>query len=201
MKNDEKRWKVLKSEYLVRRPWLTARRDWVKLPSGAENPEYYVLEYPDWVNVIARTAEGDFVFVRQYRHGLGKTCLEIVAGVIDPGDESPLAAARRELSEETGYEGGEWRELSTLSANCSAMTNLTHCFVATGVEQKSAPHPEATEDLEVLLLPAESVIELLRQDRVKQALMAAPLWRYLAEEGLLQPSPPLPALRKATPGR
>ena len=49
----DKQWTVLESEYLIRRPWLTARRDRVRLPNGVENNEYYVLEYPDWVNVIA----------------------------------------------------------------------------------------------------------------------------------------------------
>ena len=54
----DKQWTVLESEYLIRRPWLTARRDWVRLPNGVENNEYYVLEYPDWVNVIALTEDG-----------------------------------------------------------------------------------------------------------------------------------------------
>ena len=46
-----KPWVTLGSEYLVRRPWLTARRDCVRLANGVVNDEYYVLEYPDWVNV------------------------------------------------------------------------------------------------------------------------------------------------------
>lgn len=95
-------WKTLKSEYIIRRPWLTARRDTVELPTGVVNDEYYVLEYPDWINVIAVTPDGRMVFVRQYRHALGQTCFEIVAGVIEKGEE-PLEAARRELLEETGY--------------------------------------------------------------------------------------------------
>ena len=97
---DPRAWKVLKSEYLYRRPWLTARRDTVQLPNGVVNDEYYILEFPDWVNVIARTIDGDFIFIRQYRPGLRRTCYEIVAGVIDPTDASPEAAARRELYEE-----------------------------------------------------------------------------------------------------
>lgn len=71
--NDPRHWEILKSDYLFRRPWLTARRDCVRLPAGVVNDEYYVLEYPDWVNVIARTKTGEFVFIRQYRHGLGQT--------------------------------------------------------------------------------------------------------------------------------
>ena len=48
-----KKWETLKSDYIIKRPWLTARRDEVKLPNGVIHDEYYVLEYPDWVNVIA----------------------------------------------------------------------------------------------------------------------------------------------------
>ena len=58
-----KKWRTLSSEYLIRRPWLTARRDKVELPDGRVNDEFYVLEYPSWVNVIAITADGRFVMV------------------------------------------------------------------------------------------------------------------------------------------
>ena len=59
------RWKTLKSEYIIKRPWLTARRDVVQLPNGEINDEFYVLEYPEWINVIAITPDDHFVFVRQ----------------------------------------------------------------------------------------------------------------------------------------
>lgn len=177
---DPRAWKVLKSEYLYRRPWLTARRDTVQLPNGVVNDEYYILEFPDWVNVIARTTDGDFIFIRQYRPGLRRTCYEIVAGVIDPTDASPEAAARRELYEETGYTGGTWREISVISCNPSNMNNLVHCFVAEGVKRTSTQHLEATEDITVHLLSEAEVRQLLENDEIKQALMLAPLWKYLS---------------------
>ena len=77
----------------------------IELPDGRRIPDYYVFEYPDWVNVIAITKEGKFVFIDQYRHGLGETDYEIPAGVAEPDDASMLAAAQRELAEETGYGG------------------------------------------------------------------------------------------------
>ena len=108
--SEDGKWDIINSEYLFRRPWLTVRHDQVRLPDGRINPEFYVLEYPDWVNVIAITEDGMFVLERQYRHGLGKTCYEIPAGVIENG-ETPLEAAKRELQEETGYGEGEWETL------------------------------------------------------------------------------------------
>lgn len=184
MEHDDKKWEILESEYLIRRPWLTARRDHVRLPDGVENKEYYVLEYPDWVNVIAITVDGKFVMERQYRHGLQWTGYEICAGVCESG-ENPLEAAKRELWEETGFGGGEWKLQMTISANTSTMTNLCHCFVATGVERISEQHLEATEDISVHLLTVDDVRNLLVGNEIRQALMAAPLWKYFAEQHLL----------------
>lgn len=182
MNKDDRKWEVLESEYLIRRPWLTARRDRVKLPTGVEIPEYYILEYPDWVNVIAITKEGQFVLVRQYRHGIGETRFEICAGVCEEGEEA-IVSAQRELYEETGYGNGNWTELMTISANASTMTNITHCYLATDVEPISTQHLEETEDLTVHLFTADEVKTLLMNDEVKQSLMAAPLWKYFALYG------------------
>lgn len=172
---------VLKSEYLFRRPWLTVRRETIELPNGHIVPEYYVLEYPDWVNTIAVTREGKYIFVRQYRHGLKQRLIELCSGVCDSSDATPLDTARRELLEETGYGGGTWRELMVISANPSTQNNMTHCFVATDVEIVSSPHLESSEDLSVVLLTEAEVREMLKRDEIKQALHAAPLWRYMAE--------------------
>jgi len=181
MVKKEKTWQVLDSEYLFRRPWLTARRDHVKLPNGTENEEYYVLEYSDWVNVIALTTDGEMLLIRQYRHGIGETHLELVAGVVDPTDDTPLDAARRELMEETGYGGGTWYEFMVLAPNASAMNNHCHTFVAVGVERLSAQHLEPTEDIDVVLMSRSRVRELLAcGDELVQALMAAPLWKFFA---------------------
>lgn len=179
MNTDDRKWEIIESEYLIRRPWLTARRDRVKLPTGVEIPEYYILEYPDWVNVIAITKEGKFVLVRQYRHGIKETRYEICAGVCETGEE-PLLSAQRELYEETGYGNGNWTKLMTVSANASTMTNITHCYLATEVERISTQHLEETEDLTVHLLSEEEIKALLLNDEVKQSLMAAPLWKYFA---------------------
>ena len=119
--------------------------------------------------------------IDQYRHGLGETAYEIPAGVVEPSDASLLDAARRELREETGYGGGEWRLLTSISANPATQNNLTHCFLATDVERIGEQQLDATEDIRVHLFSRDEVRELLRTDRIRQALMAAPLWRYFAE--------------------
>lgn len=178
---DVGKWTVLESEYLIRRPWLTARRDKVQLPSGVINPEYYVLEYPDWVNIIAITEDGRMIFERQYRHGRGEVGYEIPAGVCEPG-ETPEEAARRELLEETGFGGGTWHLNMVAAPNPSTSTNLCYSFIATGVRRLSDQHLEATEDIEVHLLYEDEVLRLMREGQIIQAPMLCSLWKYFAEK-------------------
>ena len=83
MKKPEDAWEIISSEYLHKAPWLTVRKDHVVLPNGNHIPSYYILEYPDWVNTLAITREGQFVFIRQYRHGIQETCYELCAGVCE----------------------------------------------------------------------------------------------------------------------
>lgn len=173
-----KKWDIIKSEYLIRRPWLTARRDCVRLPEGRINDEFYVLEYPDWVNVIAVTTDGDFVMVEQYRHGLGEIQTELCAGVVEAG-EHHLDAAKRELMEESGFGGGEWKLLTVLSGNPSTTNNLTYCYVAEGVSRISTQHLDSTEDVAVRIMTRKEVEDMLRKDLLKQSLMVAPLMKYL----------------------
>ena len=119
--------------------------------------------------------------IRQYRHGIGRTGTEIVAGVCEEG-EQPVDAARRELMEETGYGGGTWREIMTVSANTSTMNNICHCFIATGVELAGSQHLDRTEDIEVLLMAENDVLALLKEGGILQSLMAAPLWKHFYEK-------------------
>ena len=173
--------KTVSSKYLFRQPWLTVRHEEVELPDRRRIPDYYILEYPEWVNMIAITANGQFIFVHQYRHGLRQSFYEIPAGVCEKSDHSPMDAAKRELQEETGFGGGEWTEFMTLSANPASQTNLTHTFLARNVIPVSAQNLDPGEDLTIHLLSPDEVLELLLNGKIVQALMAAPLWKYFYE--------------------
>ncbi len=179
MADKDMKWKTLSQKYLIEKPWLTARVDKVQLPTGVIIDEYYVLEYPDWVNTIAITKDGKFVFVRQYRYAIGKTVNELCAGVVEKG-EDPMDAAKRELMEETGFGGGNWQEWMTISANPSTHTNLTHCYLATDVEPLGKQHLDQGEDLEPRIFSREEVLDMLQKGEIWQALMVAPLWKYFA---------------------
>lgn len=183
-KTPPQKWRVLASEYLHNRPWLTVRKERLQMPNGNIVPDYYVLEYANWVNIIAITPKHEFVLVRQYRHGIGKTCFELCAGVCEPEDASPLVSAQRELLEETGYGRGTWTEFMCLAPNASANTNYSYCFIAEGVEKIGEQTLEESEDLTVHLFSFDEVKSLLENGEIVQATMAAPLWKYMAKNSL-----------------
>lgn len=185
MSDKKKIWNIIKSTYINRDPWGTIRVDHVKLPNGVEIPNYYIHEYPNWVNVIAITKENKFIMVRQYRHGLQIISTELPAGVCDQTDINPMESAKRELLEETGYGNGTWKEFTVISANPGTHTNLCYCYLAINVEKISEQNLENTEDLEVLYLSIDEVKNLLFNDEIKQSMHSAALWKYIAINNLV----------------
>jgi len=179
--DDPRPWKVLSREYLSRKFWYTVRVDKVELPNGSVIPEYWVNEYVPWVNVVAVTTDDEVLLIRQYRHGLGEVHFEIPAGTTDPGETSLEAAARRELLEETGYGGGRWSPLVTLSANPALQNNLTHTFLAEGVVRLAEADPGADEDLRLHPVSIGDLEQLLDEGAFIQALHTAPLLKYLLQ--------------------
>lgn len=176
--DDPKPWRVLSSRYLHREPpWLVLREDRVELPTGVQIERYWVNEYEPWCNVVAVTPDDRIVLIRQYRHGIGAVHYELPGGVADHG--TPEESARTELLQETGYGGGVWKPLMTLSANPSLTNNLTHTFLAVGVERIADTAHEPTEDLRIHLIPSDELAALIDAGDVIQALHAAPLLRYL----------------------
>lgn len=180
MGKDIAKWKILDSEYLLRHKYMMLRKDKVELNNGHIINDYFVIEKANWVNVIAITDEGKFVFERQYRHGASVINYELPAGIIEDGEE-PLEAAKRELLEETGYSGGEWVEYNRAYPNPSSMTNLNFTFLAKGVRKATEQNLEVTENIEVLLLSKENVRKLLDSSLIIEGIQQAPLWRYIAE--------------------
>ncbi|MCQ2091526.1 MAG: NUDIX hydrolase [Fibrobacter sp.] len=117
-----KPWKLLDSSFLVDAPWLKVAKEKCELPNGKVIDDFYTLWQPDWVLILARTAEGNWVMTEQYRHGTGKIALEFPAGIIDK-NETPEEAAIRELQEECGYSMNN--EQLTMN-NCSLEKNVVY---------------------------------------------------------------------------
>ncbi|SDG94730.1 NUDIX hydrolase [Chitinophaga filiformis] len=163
-------WKTLSSEYIYKSNWLTARKDTCETPSGKIVDAYYVLEYNDWVNCVAVTADGRIVMVRQFRQGIGKTLLEIPGGTMDDTDPNPEFAMRRELLEETGYDFEKLIPLGAVAPNPASSNNLTHMFLATGGRKVQDQDLDENEEIEVVLMDLEDVETLIKENKIMQSL-------------------------------
>jgi 8-oxo-dGDP phosphatase len=153
-------WKVERSRIVFKDRWVSLRADDCVTPKGIEVAPFYLLEYPDWVHVVAIDAEDHVVLIRQYRHGYGGISLELPGGVMDPEDDGPIAAAARELAEETGYTAGSYRLLASLSPNPATHTNRVHLVLAEQAALTKPPAPEADEDIFVLRVPIEEAFRM-----------------------------------------
>lgn len=179
-------WKLLGSEYLFREPWLTVRKDICETPLGKHVDAYYVLEYPDWVNAMALTEDGQVLLIRQYRHAIGRVLVEIPGGVMDKEDESPEVAIRRELLEETGYTFSDMHSLGEVSANPSTTTNLVHMFLATGGKKVQDQQLDDNEEIDVLAVSIEELEAMLKRREFLQALHISCLYYGLEKLKELQ---------------
>lgn len=177
-------WKVLESTYLVKAPWAVLRKDVCQMPNGYRVPEYYVLEYPNWVNAVALTEDDQFILVKQYRHGAASTFLEIPGGVIDDG-ESNLEAVRRELLEETGYSFTSVEEICELYPNPATSNNITTTYLAKGGIKKGNQQLDLQEEIQIVLVEPEELKELLFSNKFGQALHTAALFYALRQLNML----------------
>ena len=174
-------WKVLSSHYLAQNYWISIRSDRCETPGGYLIDPYFVLEYRPWVNVVALTADQQVILVRQYRHAVGTTVLELPGGMLDPQDSSPLDAMRRELLEETGYSAESWVETGVVSPNPASHTNPAYSYLATGAFPAAQPHLDDTEEIQVVLLPLDEVIQKALSGELVQSLHVTALFFALAK--------------------
>jgi 8-oxo-dGTP pyrophosphatase MutT (NUDIX family) len=143
-------WQVLKSTISYQDQWLKLRTDQCRTSQGYIVETYHVLEPPAWVNVIALTASGQVVLVREYRHGIGQVLLGLPGGTMEP-DEPPLKAVQRELLEETGYTAGQFFEIGHSYANPAVQTNTVWAFLAVDIFKAREQNLDASEDIEIVL--------------------------------------------------
>lgn len=152
-----KPWKTLsRTTILEHGKYLTVEDHEIELPDGRVIPDWPWIITPDYVNVVPVAEEGRIVCFRQTKYAVEGMTLAPVGGYLDPGEE-PLAAAKRELLEETGYEAATWEELGTYHVGASRGIALAHFFLATEARPVAEPDSDDLEEQELLLLTREEV--------------------------------------------
>ena len=144
--------------------------------TGKELP-FFVLNCQDWINIIAITKENKIIMVKQYRFGTSKTELEIPGGMIEEGEE-PMEAAKRELLEETGYEGDKFTYLGHVDPNPAFQTNKCHVTLIENCECVSEQKLDPGEDIAVEKVSQRNIQELIRNGTIRHSLVIAAFSLY-----------------------
>jgi 8-oxo-dGTP pyrophosphatase MutT (NUDIX family) len=176
-------WKILSSDYLFKDTWFTVRKDVCEKPDGKIVSPYYVYEFPTWVSAVAITEAKEVVMVRQYRHAIEETILEIPGGCVDDTDPSLERAIARELMEETGYEFSDYEYLGKISPNPSTNNNWMHMFIATGGKKVKEQVLDHNEEIEVVLVSIEELKQLLNDHEILQAMHVTTIMYALKKLG------------------
>jgi len=172
-------WEILEARCVYRnKHWLAVHEHKVRLPNGRIIEDYLVTEVPEVAMVFAVTIDGEVLLVEQYRHGTGRDLIDLVAGYIDAGEE-PLAAAQRELEEETGYCGGRWTPLGALYYGPGRHGSRFHYYLAEAVVPKGHRHLDETEDLRLQTIPISEITRWIREGDICSAYSVAGIYRAL----------------------
>jgi ADP-ribose pyrophosphatase len=133
----------------------------VDLPDGRRIDDFYQIAMPDYVSVFAETVEGRLLLLRQYRHGARRICLNFPGGRVEPG-EAPLAAAQRELLEETGYVGAVWTALGSFVTQANQRCQTAHLFRASGCRPRQRAESGDLEEQELVLARQDDAMRAAR---------------------------------------
>lgn len=168
-----KPWKTKDRKIILeQRPWMVVEHHTVELPDGRQIPEWPWIITPDYVNVVAVTEGGGFICFRQVKYGLEGVTLGIVGGFIEEG-EDPLAAAKRELLEETGYESKDWVLLGRYRVDPNRGVAMGNLFLARNARYVMPPNADDLEEQELILLSRAEVESALAEGEFKVLAWAA----------------------------
>ena len=175
-------WEEISCEHIIQDEWIDFRKSAYRFPDGSTFEPYYSYSRRDYVVIVATDEDGNYICVRQYRHGIKRVTTEFCAGGIERADgkeygnradanntEDALAAAKRELLEETGYESNDWKFLLSVPSNATMADNYANIFVAKDCKKVSGQDLDETEFLNVHLYTRPQIDEMIKNGEFPQA--------------------------------
>lgn len=170
-------WVVEEEKVLLETSVATIKSGPVKCCRNGREKEFYLFDFPDWVNVVAVTPDNKLVMIRQFRYGSRRSEIEIPGGMIDPG-EDPVTAACRELQEETGYVGSDPVIIGKVCPNPAIQRNFCYTVLVRGVRKTASRALDDMEDIECFLLSYEEVEALVQDGTINHGLVLNALMFY-----------------------
>lgn len=178
-------WEKVSTETIVSDQWIDFRKTDYMFPDGRVIGPFYSYTRRDYAVIVATDEEGRYICVRQFRQGIKEVTTEFPAGGLEDSEADAataadadgataearaLAAAKRELLEETGYESDEWTHLMTLPSSATISDNIAYIFKAENCRRVTGQSLDETEFLNATLLSAEEVEEMVMSGGFKQAM-------------------------------
>lgn len=185
--------KILSSEELFHGNVFDVKRERVREPGGIETTREFVVHNGSIV-ILPVLEDGSILLVCQYRHSVGDYLWELVAGRMEPG-ENPLAGAKRELLEETGYTARSWQKILDVFPTPGFVSEKMIVYVARNLRAGTA-RPEEDERIVAKAFAPSELEEQIRTGKLRDAKSVAGILYYMRFCGK-----PAPSLHPMKPGR
>lgn len=173
-------WESLGSDYVFDTKWLKIKKETVKLPNGKVLDDFYVVEGGELIAILAIDENNNVLLVKQYRHAVGDVTIDLPGGGVEKGEE-PIAAAKRELIEETGMIAGNVTKLLTYYPDSGRTACVKHIFLATDLKKdtRSSHVQDENENIQWFHMSLNSVSEGMRNGELREATLHIGISAYL----------------------
>ena len=180
---DDLAWEEIRTEHIVQNEWIDLRRSAYRFPDGTVFEPFYSYSRRHYVVIVASDTKENYICVRQFRQGIKAVTTEFPAGGLERSDgkeyragndadssEDVLAAAKRELLEETGYESDEWTHLLTIPSNATIADNYAFVYMARNCRKVTEQNLDNTEFLTVETHTVDEIENLIHTGNFQQSV-------------------------------
>lgn len=164
-KMTDEKWHVSGEKLILEHPYLTVSFQDILLPDGRRIKDWPFVKAKDYVNALVLNSQGQCLILEGYKHGLGRDNWQVLGGYLEEGEE-PLAAAQRELLEETGYTSDKWLHLGSFVVDANRYVGTGHFFLAYDAHKIAQPDYDDLEAFEIRWEYPAELLQALSDGRV-----------------------------------